>query len=91
MLTKINIPSGAFHVLLSHWTCSPPAEFQQPSWVFVCSLARPAFSASFSLDPSTFSTLATSEVMTVRHCCRDTDYPGVRGGDSWQHGISCHI
>ena len=42
VLTKINIPSGAFHVLLSHWTCSPPADSQQPSWVFVCSLARPS-------------------------------------------------
>lgn len=39
-LTKINTPSGAFHVLLSHWTYSPPADFQQPSWVFVRSLAR---------------------------------------------------
>lgn len=54
LLTKINIPFGAFHVLLSHWTCSLPAELQKPLWVFVCSLARPGSSALFSSWPLNF-------------------------------------
>lgn len=75
MLTKINIPSGVFCVLLSCWTLSPPADFQQPLWVS----HLPKVSALFSLDSSTFSTLTMSEGMSVRHCCRDSDYPGVVG------------
>lgn len=49
----------------------------------VCWFAHlPRLSDLFSLDPSTFSTLAMSEVMSVRHCCHDSDYPGVSEGDN---------
>lgn len=63
MLTKINIPSGVFRVLLSHWTCLP-AEFQQPLWEFCLLDCLSGLSAVFSLDPGTWSTLAG--VMSVR-------------------------
>lgn len=52
---------------------------RQTALVGVLFAHSPRLSASFSLDPSTCSTLVMSEVMSVNHCCHNTGYPGVSG------------